>query len=150
MIEILTDNNIINAFKDLKIKAVNTYKGKKYEVWELSEKDFEFLCNIPEKDWKDSWGWWRYSEGSNIEDCPVSEIFINNKIMDAYYDYDRIECETTEEILDKLLSPKCTSLTEYFITMFSCSQEGNICALATSFARLNNMKMSELFCKYEG
>lgn len=55
------------AFEELNINATKTYEAKNirykyqeiYQVWELSDDDFELICNMVEEDWKDNWGWWR-------------------------------------------------------------------------------------------
>lgn len=41
-------------------------------------------------------------------------------------------------------------LTDYISNEFGASMESNVCAIAKSLAKLNNMKLGELFEKYEG
>ena len=73
----------------------------KYEVWELSDSDFatinenyidSYMLDENNKDcliWDDSWGWWRWCDGSNIEFSPTHTFKINGNDIELYYD----ECE---------------------------------------------------------
>jgi len=163
------------AFKELNIKANKTFQSKHNntdftQVWELSDEDFEKICNIEEKDWKDDWGWWRSSDGSNILGNPICKIKINNNDITVYYDEKRIE-QYIEDYLEKdyisefkneeearnqlfkdYFSEKCIykTFTEYCCNQWGASTEKNVCAIAVEIAILNNITMGELFNKYQG
>lgn len=139
------------AFQELDISAIKTYESQKtyneyaylekYQVWELSEKDFERISNMNDADWKDAWGWWRYAEGSNLGS--VHRRFnINNHYIYAWDGYKRDKYNDIER------SYKC--LTLYLCNEIGASMERNVCALAVDLARMNNIKLSELFTKYQG
>lgn len=83
MKEILAGGGIRNAFVYLGITAKQTYDGDPYEVWELSDYDFNRLCVNENEDaiWEDDWGWWRYTKGSNIEHYPTHTFVINHEEM---------------------------------------------------------------------
>lgn len=139
------------AFEELNINATKTYEAKNirykyqeiYQVWELSDDDFELICNMVEEDWKDNWGWWRSAEGSNM----CSEIHrynINNHYIKAWDG-------ATRERNDKDCWPReYDYLTEYMCDEIGASMEKNVCALAVDLARINNITMGELFTKYQG
>jgi len=138
--------NLKKCFKELKIKAKKTYclnnKYCEYEVWEMSDNDFEVLSNIPNSKWKESWGWWRFSEGSNMGQVFQEYIINGKKIMT--WDGKRGE---DDQYLIK--SRSYDNLLEYFCDEIGASTETNICALATDLAKQNNMKMSDLFSIYQ-
>lgn len=139
------------AFKELNISAKKTYESKNirheyqeiYQVWELSDEDFEKICNLTEKDWKDDWGWWRSAEGSNL--CnPISRFNINHHYMKAW---DGVNRETSSR---DHWSREYNNLLEYFCDEIGASMEKHICALAVDLARINGITMGELFRKYQG
>ena len=109
---------------------------------------------IMEDQWHDDWGWWRYSPGSNIENYPTHEFTINGEAIVGYFDDSRYEgfLEDEDENNDEI---DCwyfvyEKLTEYIGNEFGASTEKNVCAVAMSLAKLNNISMSNLFKKYEG
>ena len=137
------------AFSDLKITAIKTYECKNirykyqevYQVWELSDEDFNGLCDIKEEDWKDDWGWWRSAEGSNMfGNC--KRYTINNHHILAWDGNSREKYDWMNRKYDSLLS--------YYCEEHGVSTEKNVCALSVDLAKINNMKMSELFAKYQG
>lgn len=149
------------AFQELRINAKKTYEIKNkhweycelYQVWELSDEDFEQICNIPDNEWKDDWGWWRYALGSNM--CnPFSRYNINHHYLLAWDGDSRLNF--LEE--NKTLKPedryyderKYNSLLQYFCNEIGASTERNVCAVAVDLATINGITMSELFRKYQG
>lgn len=154
MMKEILGGNLDKAFKELGISAVKTYEGDTSlddltQIWEVNEKDFDKLCNIEDDDWKREWGWWRSSEGSNMNH-PLSEFSINKHIIVAWDGTNRIEEDKAENEDDRYLFPReYSNLLEYFCDEIGASQPRNVCALATDLARINNMKMSELFKKYQ-
>jgi len=160
MIEILAGDGIANAFNELGIDAKNTYKrvmpkddgnyhGEAYEVWELSNEDHERLCNIPEGDWKDEWGWWRSAEGSNMDNVSRRYNINHHYIMawdDRHLDWEKEN--KTLPVDDRWAEPReYKDLLEYFCEEIGASTERNVCALATDLARKNGITMGELFTK---
>jgi len=149
------------AFEELGMDAKKTYESKDlkyeyqevYQVWELIDEDFEKICNMSEKDWKDNWGWWRSARGSNM--CnPISRFNINHHYIKAWDSDSRLE--NIEE--NKELKPedryyedrKYNYLLEYMCDEIGVSMEKNICALAVDLAKINGITMGELFRKYQG
>lgn len=172
MIEIIGDN-LEKAFAELGIKATKTYQAAnpKYwqevcQVWEFEESEFEKFCDMDESGWKEDWGWWRYEEGSNMFGCPTHQMKVNNTAIEAWYDEKELEDVIREYVEDyNHLMPHQAeerAIEEYFeklgysdLLMYFCdclgvSQPRNVCALAVDLARINGMKMSELFQMYQG
>lgn len=143
------------AFKELNINAIKTYEGNTHlddvtQIWEVQNEDFEKLCNMSEDDWKYEWGWWRSAEGSNV--CnPLSTFIINKEKITAWDDDNRLEADKAEDEDDKyLFDREYSNLLEYFCDEIGASQPRNVCALAVDLANINNIKLSELFKKYQG
>lgn len=146
------------AFKELEIGATKTYEGntnldKNTQIWELKDGEFEKLCNISDDDWKGEWGWWRSSEGSNMYN-PLSLFNINGHCITAWDGHGRLRA--LEEVNGNTNHPdywyqdrKYKNLLEYFCEEIGASQPRNVCALAVDLARINNIKMSELFQNYQ-
>lgn len=135
--------NLDQAIIDLGLNATKTYQLKnrnyeymeEYQVWEVSDESYNLICNMSEEDWKDDWGWWRSADGSNM--CaPYKRYNINRRYVTAW---DNGNNEN-----------KYNCLTEYLSEEIGVSQPRNVCALCVDLAHINNMKMSELFCKYQG
>ncbi len=143
------------AFKELNINAIKTYEGNTHlddvtQIWEVQNEDSEKLCNMSEDDWKYEWGWWRSAEGSNM--CNPLEIFkVNGQEIIAWDGNNRLEADKAEDEDDRyLFEREYYNLLEYFCDEIGASQPRNVCALAVDLARINNIKMSELFQKYQG
>jgi hypothetical protein len=150
MIEIL-GADLDKAFEELNLYAQKMYQIQNknweycedYQVWRLADEDFDKLCSITEKDWKEDWGWWRSSKGSNLGS--VNHRYnINNHYINAWdggWRYD-----TPDWYKDR----KYKSLLEYFCDEIGASTEKNVCAVAVDLAAQNNITMAELFKKYQG
>lgn len=154
MIEIL-GGNLDVAFNELNIDAIKTYEGNTHldgitQVWELTQEDFEKLCNIGENDWNDDWGWWRSAVGSNM--CnPLSTFKIKGQEIAAWDGDNRIEDDKAEDEDDRyLFEREYHNLLEYMCEEIGASQPRNVCALAVDLANINNIKVSNLFKKYQG
>lgn len=136
MKEILGGEGVEKAFLDLGIQAKCMYRSQNehslcaYEVWQLSDADFNKLSDIPDDDWKDNWGFWRYAPGANIDNQPVRNTIINGHEILARYD-------ETRAVYPDLLT--------YFCEEWGASSPKNVCALAADMAQLNGMTMGELF-----
>ncbi len=150
MIEIL-GGNLDVAFKELNIDAIKTYEGNTHlnsstQVWEVSDRDFERLCNIDEDDWEDEWGWWRSSVGSNIRN-PLTIFKIKGQELIAWDGDNRIEEDKADD--KYLFEREYCNLLDYLCDEIGTSQPRNVCALTVDLAKINNMKLSELFIKYQ-
>ncbi len=148
MIEIL-GSDLDQAFIELGINATKTYQcenkwweyQENYQVWEMSEEEFEKLDSIKEDRWNDEWGWWRYAQGS-VMSGEWHRYNVNNHYLIAWDG-------TSREKYD-WMDRKYKCLLEYYCEEHGLSQPKNICALSVDLARMNNMKMSELWQKYMG
>lgn len=141
MKELLTFGNVENDFKRLRISLRQTYKGKDYGVCEVTDQEYIALCNEPDEidaTWWDKCGW-RYSEGSNQGNTNYT-FLVNGKELTAW--------KESEE--DDYSQENFSDLLEYLNCEMGCSQSRNVCALATDLAKYNDMKLSELFQKYQG
>lgn len=149
------------AFEELKINAKKTYEGntrqdRKTQIWEMTDDDYEKICDIKDEDWKDDWGWWRGAEGSNMFGNPISRYNINNHYIKAWDGDGRIEAlkevngNTSHDDYCWMYDRKFKNLLEYMCNEIGASQPRNVCALAVDLAKINGIKMSELFHKYQG
>lgn len=134
------------AFVDLGINAKKTYQATSDttdfgQVWELSDEDYNKICDITEDDWDDNWGWWRGAEGSNMGGIN-HRYNINHHYILAWDGTSREKYDWMERKYDNLL--------QYFCEEIGASTERNVCALATDLAQQNNMTMGELFNKFQG
>jgi hypothetical protein len=141
----------INAKKTYQIKNKNGEYCEDYQVWELTDENFQELDNA--SDWKDDWGWWRYADGSNMG--AVNRRYnINNHYIKAWDGTGREDLEKENKNLspdDRYIKErKYKNILEYFSEEIGASTERNICALAIDLAGQNNMIMGELFNKYQG
>ena len=163
------------AVKELNINAKKTFQSKIKkndfnQVWELTDEDYKTICDVKDDDWKDSWSWWRSSEGSNIDDSPTCHMKVNGQDILAYYDEERVkmyiedfleddyisefenEDKAREQLVKDYFNEECIygNFTNYCCEQWGASTEKNVCAIAMSIAKLNGMTMGELFNKYQG
>lgn len=160
-----------NVFAAVGVNPKETFKGRigywnEFTVWEITDEDFEALCNMSDRDFKkhsQDLAWWRYAEGSN-QDEPNHEFIINGEKITAWYDEDRDEdlaedFENENEVdkeggLEAYIATWHTTtydkLIDYLNSELGASTERNVCALAVDLAAYNNITMSELFRKYGG
>lgn len=159
MKEILGDN-LEKAMEVFNITARKTYQGSREDtdfrqVWELEDNEFEKLCNLSDDDWENNniEGWWRHAEGSN-KGLVDRRYNINHHYIMAWDGYGREEQEEENKKLpvdDRWIElRKYHDLLEYFCEEIGASTEKNVTALAIDLAKQNNMKLSELFKKYQG
>ena len=152
MVEILTSGDISKDFNRLGVQIRQTYIGEEYSIHEVTEREFEKLCNEP--DIENTWinCGWRYSEGSNLGEVN-SELIIKNKKLKCWYEPIE-EDEDYENEYDDLeeedYKPEYSSLLEYLEIEKGCSTFRNVCACTIDLAKQNNMKLSELFKLYQG
>lgn len=152
MKEILGEN--LEQFFNKEIKGKCTYKGKEYEVWEVSDEVFDIMCDMSDDKFEELAGenaWWRYAEGS-ILGYPDSKVYINGCELWGWAEEDYWEDEEDEEDdgeYDVEESKIYSSVTTYILDVFSLSQPRNVCAIAVDLAKYNNMTLGELFAKCE-
>lgn len=141
-----------------KINAIKTYQTTSQDtdfgqVWEMSDEDYEKMCNISDDEWRSEFGWWRGADGSNMGNVH-KRYNINGHYIIAWDGYNREEWEREQKNLnpeDRWFMPrKYNNLLQYFCNELGASTEKNVCALATDLAEQNGIKMSELFKKYQG
>lgn len=164
MKEILGNN--LEQFFNTEINGERTYKGNRYEVWEVSNETFNAMCDMPEEKFVELAGedaWWRSAEGSN-QGVPDYAFTVNGEKLiawyDTYRDKDLIEDFENEDEVDKedgleqyiatWHTTEFPTLTDYLCNELGASTERNVCALAVDLAKYNNIAMGELFAKYEG
>lgn len=175
MIEFVGSKEILDFAKEEGFKTIrmtfedsNPKKNREYfNVFEISEEEFQKMCNYEDENgihvvgekypmWKDSWGWWRYSGGCNLEGtAPTTWMTINNHQLVAWYDKDALQeyFDDNEDdgdiqsVYDEWMEDhdKYDSLFDYCLEMWGCSTERNVTAIAVGLAKLNNMSLSDLF-----
>ncbi len=144
-VEVLAES-LEQAVIDLKLKAVKTFDSKEYQVWEIEEDDFERICNIKENEWKKEWGMWRYALGSNMA-CTIPKRYnINRKHIKAFDGMNRSDSDSGFD--DGYHPRRYSDLLEYLSKEIGASQPRNVCAICVDLAKINGIKMSELFKKY--
>lgn len=167
-------SNLETAFKELNINAKKTFQTNRSsdfaQVWELSDEDFKKICDIPDGDWKDDWGWWRWSDGSNISWNQTHIIKINGVEINTYYDESNLneyveyyledeyiaqfdnEDDARNQLVSDYFNEECDyrTFTQYCSEQWGASTEKNVAAIAIETARLNNISLGELFNKYQG
>ena len=166
MQEILAEN-LQSLFDETSLSGKKTYCGKLYEVWEVSDEDFQLMCEIDEEEFERLCpeGMWRSAIGSNMGRPDVEYRIKDNTILAwdgnsrsdnesecaKCLDRESGACEGTEEDFNECFSAReYSGLLEYLCEEIGASQPRNVCALAVDLAKYNNMTMGELFTKYEG
>ena len=169
-------NHLMNFFAEMnmlnegyKKDSMRTYKGRRYEVYSISDELFDAMCNMSEKKFIELAGedaWWRSAEGSN-QGIPNNKYIINGKEIVAWDSYKRCEyyneyCRDCEDRMDEMCKAsdediesccgerKYDTLSYYLCDEIGASQPINVCALAVDLAKYNGITMGELFTKYEG
>lgn len=144
MKEILANN--MKQFFDNEFDGKCTYKGDRYEIWEVSNEVFNAMCDMTEERFEELAGedaWWRSADGSNL--CiPDTKVHINGRELLGWAGepWENEDEDDEFEIYVKNLS-------DYLCDVIGASQPRNVCALAVDLAKYNNMTMGELFTKCE-
>ena len=115
-----------------------SFKNDRYEVWEVSDRLFQVMCDMSEEEFVKLAGddaWWRSSEGS-VLGVPYTKFNVNGKKMIGWNT--RGEYENFQY----------ANLSDYLCYGVGASQPKNVCALAIDLSKYNNMTMGELFRKY--
>ena len=137
------NNNFLNNDTIIKL----TYKGDRYEVWEVSDTAFNVMCDMTEEEFLCSAGedaWWRSSDGSNLG-IPDTKVYINGHEILGWAGE-----PWEDEDEDDEFEIYASNLSNYLCDVVGASQPRNVCALAIDLAKYNNMTMAELFTKCEG
>lgn len=168
--------NLRDVFKKLGLDAILTYSGKigvwkNFEVWKITEDVLEKMSDLSDEEWDALCQdisvnvWWRYSEGSNMDE--VNSIFTINgekiiawrdkyrvdDLFDEYSDLDeeeKSEYASAEDYVKSCLTSVYPNLMDYFCDELGASNSKNVCALATDLAEYNGMGVGELFAIYGG
>ena len=148
MIEIIGGGGLANALESLGIQAKCTFKSKYNmtpykQVWEIREQDFDILCNVPEDQWHEDWGWFRYSSGANLGPATEQYMIGGQKVLA----WDGYKHEIDEDGYDWR---EYSDLTEYLELELGASTESNVCSVVTEMAKQNDMTIAQLLQKYEG
>ena len=159
MIEILAGDGFACAIEELGLNAEKKHDDGMYQVWCVDQSDFDRLCVVPDEDWKDDWGWWRYCEGCNLVGSMTYEFTVNGKPMIGFFNEGRYSdfverqedksAEDWEHNEEENFPTVYKSLTEYLCEHIGASTEKNVCAIAVDLAKMNHMTMAELFDAYQ-
>lgn len=140
------------------IKATLTYNKDEYwHVYWIDDINYDKLRNIPDDQWEDDFGWWRWAEGSNLFCLDRDTFTVNGKPMIGYVDskwedmlQEYQEDEPEEDYtIDDIRQTKYTNLTSYICDELGASTERNVTAVAMDLAKMNNISLSELFDRYQ-
>ena len=140
-------NNLKQFFSHMdkyEVESRLTYKGERYEVWEVDDDLFPEMRDMSEEKFLELAGedsWWRSSPGSNIG-TPDAKAYVNGCEMLCWNLDD-------EDVGDKL-EIYSSNLSDYLCNVVGASLPRNVCSVAMDLSKHNGMTMSELFTKYEG
>lgn len=126
---------IDKAIDVLGICAQKTFDGRLHQVWEMSESEYNRLCDVPKDKWRDDWGYWRGSSGSNIDHAKVDQFVINGIVINAF------DCGKNDD------RGVYKDIFEYACEETGASLLSNVTAVLMSVAKINNMRLSTLFEK---
>lgn len=154
LIEVL-GNHLEIVMESCGINAIRTYqaKGEKVEfaqVWEMNQREFARLCAISDKEWDKKFeaAWFRQANGSVLAFVERRYNIHGHYLM--AWDGEHRKEEKELPVDDRMELPrKYDSLTEYLSEEIGASQPRNVAALAIDLANQNNIKLSELFKKYQ-
>lgn len=149
IIEILGDE--LEEFFEEKGYGTLKYKGPDFEVWELSETEYDKLCQTTDDEWNNChWGWWRYGH-SIYEGTSLYRYRVNGEIMLGYIDYDKLALLNSDLLEDNEFEEFDTSyftnreykdFREWACEVMGHSTETNIACLATSLAKENGVTLA--------
>jgi len=136
---------IIGANLELAIQELNIDAEKKFQaepdfldvalqVWELSDEQFAYICNIEPENWEEEYGWW-VNGGCNHSLNETKPFIINNESILAF-------------TRDSFTADEYPNLSDYLESHIGISKYNNIAYYIHSLAELNNMSKAELMKKY--
>ncbi|MDD5022277.1 MAG: hypothetical protein PHR82_09155 [Endomicrobiaceae bacterium] len=154
-----------SAFDALGIAANKTYQSCVCEafitpeVWEVSDADFEKLCQMKDEEWHEDWGWWRHG-GCIYEGAIESEYIVNGHTMHGYSDKriesmledvgdDPDDIEYTDYCIDEYEAQNYKSVIQWLLETQKISTEYNIAYFSFSLAKDNGLKLSQFMAKYQ-
>lgn len=133
--EILTKHGIIAK----KTYEAPTIESIKTQVWEIEEDEFQKLLLVAEKEVENTDKWIAWGGFPERRSCDA-RFNINHHYLKAWDNEDRD---------DGWYPRKYENLFNYFDEELRMSKPSSICQLAIDLAESNNMKLSELFSKYQ-
>lgn len=160
-VEIIGWGGIENAFRANSIDAKKTYEVHvpheiPFAIYEITREELDWLNTYTEDTWLNQWGWYCYSDGSNMG-VPDKKYIINGIEILAWDDererwcvdcpaYEK--CNRTEKEMDFCYQRRrFDHLFDYFHSEIGVSQMRNITALSVDLAKYNGMTLAELFKK---
>lgn len=165
--EILAGGEIKNAFDNFGIKATRTYHWTNpasendvtFEIWEITAPDLKVLGDFPNDEWKPEWGWFRYSEGTVLEnDGTTRKAKINGVELDVFTNDHWCasvrtfidDKEIAEEMIKEREKAEYKDVLSYLLQEFNVTSETNIAAITCGLAKINNMTMAGLWKLCQG
>lgn len=118
-----------------------TYSGDEYQVWEVPETLFNYMCDMSEEEFVKSAGdeaWWRQSDGS-VLGTPDTYFSVHGERLLGW----------DSPIYGSKLGHRYENLSDYLCNCIGVSTPKNVCACATDLAKYNNMTIAELFENYQ-
>lgn len=192
---IFGDNGFDKAIKGIPLNNIEKiYSSKLQEgylnIYKVPYNEFNYLCSeyttdyltndcndnfssvsiypdSPQQEWKDEWGWWRWTEGSLIEGGPYHTFIIKGKSVNLYYDEQSLvdyanlmrddfekddywpPITSAKEVPDYIYRDyflnygAFNDILDYSHTIWELSKIGNIIALIVANAKLNHMSLVE-------
>lgn len=150
--------NLDLGLKELSVKGIKMYEskaneyGSKFQVWQLTDSEYDKLSSVKESDWQSDYGWWR-NTGCN-HPLTFFKFNVNGENMvgfkNEYHWYHSEDClaeleeDETEEV------PPYSSFSEWFSEYMELSKPENLAYFAHSLAQHNGMTNAEFFKKFEG
>ena len=142
-------NNLTDILRILHIPAELKYKGERFEVWQLYDKDFEVLCGISDEEWgradRNGNGWFRYGkcifEGESLYTYTVC-----GRTMLGYCKYGLSPYEMNS---DAYFSRNYSSFTDWLMEVFQLSSEKNIAVFAISLAEENGLSLADFMRQFQ-
>lgn len=142
------------AFQELGIKATKTHETPKkdyfssYQVWELSDSQFEELEQVSDSQWQDNYGWWR-TGGCIYEGDASVEYLVNDQTMMGYTP-NAVFADEEDEDGESFFETVFKDYSQWMSQSMNLTKDTNMVIFATSLAKDNGMKLSEFMKKYQG
>lgn len=165
-LEILTSYGFETVIKDMKLHGQKSYQylptedsywANTFEVWELPDYELELLTMFTsDETWNNRYPrlWWRYAEDCNLHCHRVDNVLIHGKPIYAWLNDTKDDVCITEDDDSQLylaeFNHSYQNVLAYCVDEFGASTPTNVNAVCAGLAKLNNMRLSELFQKYMG
>lgn len=160
--EILTSPNFEIVLKVLEIPAkrvfcFSTQEGEGwpygFEIWDVPGEALEDMLDMSDRQWNSIFPnqWWRSSTATSLEDSGLTSrmFIINGKEITCWENPEKLqdyifEEEDGQEYVDE--REYCyDDLLQYCSEEWGIGTPKNVCAVCEGLAKLNGMKLSELF-----